>query len=491
MPASFRLYNTRSRKIEDFVPLHEGRVGIYVCGMTVYDRAHVGHARAMVVFDAFVRYLRHRGWQVTFVRNFTDVDDKIIRRADTLGISPAELAQQEIDAFHRDVSALGLQAPDHEPRVTSTIEEIVAFIEDLVERDHAYVAEGNVWFAVDTFSEYGALSGQKVAELRSADAAEGKRSPADFALWKAAKPGEPAWDSAWGPGRPGWHIECSAMAKHTLGPTIDIHGGGLDLVFPHHENEVAQSECGNRAPYARYWMHNGLLTMAEGQKMGKSLGNVVNIEDVLEQFPAEAVRLYYLQNQYRSPLPWSSSALPEALAMLSRLYDARDVAESMQGEEDPERVAADLGSDAQEVLQLGRAFTDAFHAALDEDFNTSKALADLFVLARAVNRFGAHKKAAKRGGPVVGPALAAFRLVADAIGLMATPTRAFLEEVKTKRLAALGLSRAEVDAAVAERQAHREAKRWADADRLRDELAAKGILVRDAAEGSIWRVKLD
>ena len=491
MPASFRLYNTRTRKIEDFVPLHEGRVGIYVCGMTVYDRAHVGHARAMVVFDAFVRYLRHRGWNVTFVRNFTDVDDKIIRRAETLDISPADLAQQEIDAFHRDVKALGLEPPDHEPRVTNTIEDIKALIDDLLQRGHAYVAEGSVWFSVETFSEYGALSGQKVAELRSADAAEGKRAAADFALWTAAKPGEPAWDSAWGPGRPGWHIECSAMAKHTLGPTIDIHGGGLDLVFPHHENEVAQSECGNGAPYARYWMHNGLLTMAEGQKMGKSLGNVVNIEDVLEQFPAEAARLYYLQNQYRSPLPWSASALPEALAMLSRLYDARDVAESMHGEEDPERVAADLGPDAQEVLQLGRAFEVGFHAALDEDFNTSKALADLFVLARAVNRFGAHKKAAKRGGPVVAPALQAFQLVADAIGLMATPTRAFLEEVKTKRLAALGLSRSEVDAAVAERQAHREAKRWADADRIRDELAEKGILVRDAAEGSIWRVKLD
>lgn len=491
MPASFRLYNTRTRRIEDFVPLHEGRVGLYVCGMTVYDRAHVGHARAMVVFDAFIRYLRQRDWKVRFVRNFTDVDDKIIRRAEALGISAAALAQQEIDAFQRDVQALGLLLPDHEPRVTGTMEEIQALIEELLQRGHAYAAEGNVWFSVETFKEYGALSGQRVAELRSADAADGKRAPADFALWKAAKFGEPAWDSAWGPGRPGWHIECSAMAKHTLGPTIDIHGGGLDLVFPHHENEIAQSECANAAPYARYWMHNGLLTLAEGQKMGKSLGNVVNIEDVLREFPAESVRLYYLQNHYRSPLPWSSSALPEALALLSRLYDARDVAESMQGAEDPERVAADLGPDAQEVLQLGRAFRADFHAALDEDFNTAKALADLFVLARAVNRFGAHKQAAKRGGPVVAPALASFRLAADSIGLMATPTHTFLEEVKTKRLAALGLQRGEVEAAVAQRQTQREAKRWADADRIRDELADKGILVRDAAEGSIWRVKLD
>jgi cysteinyl-tRNA synthetase len=491
MPTPFRLYNTLSRKLEDFTPLRPGEVGIYVCGMTVYDRTHVGHARAMVVFDTFTRWLRHEGWTVRFVRNFTDIDDKIIARAATLGIEPAKLAQDEIDAFHRDMDALGLRHPDHEPRVTESLDHIKGLIATLVERGYAYAAEGSVWFAVESFPRYGVLSGRKVEDMRSADAALGKRHPADFALWKAAKPGEPAWESPWGPGRPGWHIECSAMVKHALGDTIDIHGGGLDLVFPHHENEVAQSECGNEAPYARYWMHNGLLTMASGQKMGKSLGNVIDIEGVLTQFPAEAVRLYYLQNHYRSPLPWSPEALPEALAMLSRLYEARDVAESMEGTEDAERVAKELGEDALAVLEQGRAFQGRMNEALREDFNTSQALAHLFSLARAVNRFGGHKKAKKRGGPVVAPALAAFRSVADALGLMAMDTQAFLDEVKDKRVAALGLDRATIEAQVAERVRLREAKQWSEADAIRQELDAKGIVVMDGPEGSRWRVRLD
>jgi cysteinyl-tRNA synthetase len=495
MPTPFRLYNTLSRKVEDFTPLVPGEVGIYVCGMTVYDRTHVGHARAMVVFDTLTRWLRHEGWKVRFVRNFTDIDDKIITRAGTLGIDPAKLAQDEIDAFHRDMEHLGLCHPDHEPRVTESIEHIKGLITTLVERGHAYAAEGSVWFSVESFARYGALSGRKVEDMRSADPQPGKRHPADFAMWKAAKPGEPAWESPWGPGRPGWHIECSAMVKHALGDTIDIHGGGLDLVFPHHENEVAQSECGNEQPYARYWMHNGLLTMASGQKMGKSLGNVINIEDVLRQFPAEAVRLYYLQNHYRSPLPWSPEALPEALAMLSRLYEARDVAESLEDapadQQDAERVARDLGEDAQAVLEQGRAFPERMHEALREDFNTSQALAHLFSLARAVNRFGGHKKARKRGAPVVAAALAAFRAVSEAIGVMTMDTQGFLEEVKDKRLAALGLERAAIEAQVAERVRRREAKEWSEADAIRQALDAQGIVVMDGPEGSRWRVRLD
>jgi len=495
MPTPFRLYNTLSRKVEDFTPIRTGEVGIYVCGMTVYDRTHVGHARAMVVFDTFARWLRHEGWAVRFVRNFTDIDDKIIARAGTLGIDPSKLAQDEIDAFHRDMEALGLRHPDDEPRVTESVDRIKDLIATLVERGNAYAAEGNVWFAVDSNSRYGVLSGRKVEDMRSADPQAGKRHPADFALWKAAKPGEPAWDSPWGPGRPGWHIECSAMVKHALGDTIDIHGGGLDLVFPHHENEVAQSECGNGKPYARYWMHNGLLTMASGQKMGKSLGNVINIEDVLKQFPAEAVRLYYLQNHYRSPLPWSPEALPEALAMLSRLYEARDVAESMEDspadQQDAARVARDLGEDAQAVLDEASAFQARMDEALREDFNTSQALAHLFSLARAVNRFGGHKKAKKRGAPVVAPALAAFRSVAQAIGLLGMDTQAFLDEVKDKRVAALGLDRAEIEEQVARRVQLREAKQWSEADAIRQALDAKGIVVMDGPEGSRWRVRLD
>ena len=490
MVSPLRLYNTRTRGVDEVCPQEPGALGIYVCGLTIYDLAHVGHARAMVVFDALVRYLRHRGWSVRFVRNFTDVDDKIIRRAHERGEAWDALAQNYIDAFHEDARALGLMDPDVEPRVTEHIQPILDLIGELVDKGHAYPAEGSVWFDVASWPDYGRLSNQKVDELRSPEEQAGKRSPADFALWKAAKEGEPSWDSPWGPGRPGWHIECSAMAREHLGKTLDIHGGGLDLVFPHHENEVAQSEAAHGCRFAEVWMHNGLLTMTGGEKMGKSLGNATNIRDALQAFPAEALRLYYLHHHYRSPLPWSSEALPEALAQLARLYDAREVAESLQGNEDPDRVAKDLGADAQAVLDLGRAFPDALHHALDNDFNTAQALAHALELARAINRFGNHKKARKRGRPLVQPALDAFDLLARALGLLAMDTASFQEEVKTKRLSALNLSRDDVDAKLQARAQARADKDWATSDALRAELETSGVLVMDTPDGQEWRLKL-
>jgi len=492
MPAPFRIYNTLSREVETFEPQTEGKVGLYVCGMTVYDHCHVGHARAMVVFDVFVRYLRHRGWDVTFVRNFTDVDDKIISRAAEQGRDPAELAQSFIDAFQEDVANLGLAHPTHEPRVTTSIDQIIAMIQRLVDAGHAYAADGSVWFDVVTDDDYGKLSSRKVDDqLSNPDKGDGKRSPADFALWKGAKPGEPQWESPWGPGRPGWHIECSAMAEKCLGETIDIHGGGLDLVFPHHENEIAQSESSHAgACYARYWMHNGLLTLPGGPKMGKSLGNVINLRDALKDFPAEAIRLYYLQNQYRSPLPWDETALPDALAMLSRLYEAREKAEAMSGEEPAETVAKQLGADALKVLELGRGFQKRFYAAVDHDFNTAQGLGFLFELVRALNRFSNHKKARKRGGPVVASALEAFRLVHEALGLMGMGTSAFHDEVKAKRLGTLGVKRSDVEAKIEARSQARADKDWGRADAIRDELVAMGIEVLDLPDGVTWRVKL-
>lgn len=488
----FRLYSTLTRDVTPFVPITPDHISLYVCGMTVYDRCHVGHARAFVVFDTFVRWLRSGGWDVKFVRNFTDVDDKIIARANENGEDPAALAQRFIDAYHEDMRGLGLVPPDVEPRVSTSIPEIQALIQQLIDRGHAYAAEGSVWFSVESFPQYGKLSGQKVDELRSGDGDSGKRNGADFALWKAAKPGEPTWESAWGPGRPGWHIECSAMAKANLGETIDIHGGGLDLVFPHHENEVAQSECAHGTSYAKYWTHNGLLTMASGQKMGKSLGNAFNIQNALTNFPAQALRLYYLQVHYRSPLPWSEEALPEALAMVARLYEAREVAEAMGGADGDgaDAVAKELGEEATQVLALGRQFAEKFHAAMDEDFNTAQALGHLFELARAVNRFANHKKAKTRGKSVVGPALAAFKLFADATGLLAQPTAAFLEEVKEKRLSAMGLVRDDIIARLAERDRMRREKQWAEADRIRGELDQAGIVVMDGPSGAEWRVRL-
>jgi cysteinyl-tRNA synthetase len=491
MAAPFRLYNTLSREVEDFTPQEEGKVKLYVCGMTVYDHSHVGHARAMVTFDMVTRYLRHRGWDVTFVRNYTDVDDKIIARAHETGEGALELAQRFIDSFEEDMRDLGLLRPDHEPRVTESIDDIVGLIQKLVDRDCAYPSEGSVWFDVAKFPGYGKLSGQKVEEVRSAETMPGKRSPQDFALWKAAKPGEPSWPSPWGEGRPGWHIECSAMAYKHLGEELDIHGGGLDLVFPHHENEIAQSECGHaHEPYARYWMHNGLLTMSGGEKMGKSLGNVFNIKEALTLFPAEALRIYYLQVHYRSPLPWSLEALPDALALLARLYEAKEVALEMRGEEPAEKVAEQLGKDALRVVELGDAFEERFHAAMDDDFNTAKALGYAFELARAVNRFANHKKARKRGGPIAAKALAAFELVAEALGLLGMDPEAFVDEVKDKRLPALGLTREAVEQKLEARAEARAAKDWAKADAIRDELEGAGIQVMDRPDRVDWRIRL-
>ncbi len=488
--APIRLYNTLTRRVEDFEPQQPGHIGLYVCGMTVYDHIHVGHARAMVTFDTFVRYVRTRGWDVNFVRNFTDIDDKIIKRAGALGEDPMVLAQRYIDHFQEDVAALGLRQPDEEPRVSTSLDAIHGLIGRLMDAGHAYVADGTVWFSVKSCTDYGKLSGQKVDELRSADDAAGKADGADFALWKAAKEGEPAWDSPWGPGRPGWHIECSAMCYASLGATVDIHGGGLDLVFPHHENEIAQSECGNGAPFARYWMHNGLLTMASGQKMGKSLGNVINVRDALARYPAEALRLYYLQNHYRSPLPWGDEALPEALAMLARLYEAREVAEAMKGQEKADDVAKSLGADALKVLELGRAFPQRLRECCDNDFNTAQALGALFELARAVNRFANHKKAKKRGGPVVAPALQAFAMVGEALGFMTMTTADFEAEIKAKRLGDMGIDTADVERLLADRKQARADKDWGRADTIREQLEAMHIAVMDRPDGVSWKVRL-
>jgi cysteinyl-tRNA synthetase len=374
--------------------------------------------------------------------------------------------------------------------VSESIEDIQALIQSLITQGHAYADEGTVWFDVKSFEHYGQLSGQKVDELKSPDTVEGKRHPADFALWKAVKPGEPSWESPWGPGRPGWHIECSAMSMSALGDTFDIHGGGLDLVFPHHENEIAQSEAHSHSTYANYWMHNGMLTMASGQKMGKSLGNVIDVADALREFPAECLRLYYLQSLYRSPLPWSGEALPDALGMLCRLYEAREVAEAMGGEEDAARVGEDLGESAIAVLNQAANFEVRFLGALDEDFNTAKAMGVLFELVRAVNRFSNQKKAKKRGAPIVAGALAAFRLVSDSLGLMAMSVAQYHEEVKAKRCRAMGLDRAQINAQVSARTQARTDRDWAKADAIRDELDQAGILLMDSPEETTWRLRI-
>ncbi len=489
-PAPFNIYNTLSKAVEPFVPLNEGEVKLYVCGMTVYDHIHIGHGRAMVVFDAFARYLRHRGWEVTFVRNFTDVDDKIIKRAGENNEPPMALAERFIKSFHRDTDALGLSRPELEPRVSTSMPAIIEMIGKLISRGNAYVSDGSVWFSVKSFDDYGKLSRQRVDEALSADEESGKRHPADFALWKAAKPNEPTWATPWGEGRPGWHIECSAMACEHLGEEIDIHGGGLDLVFPHHENEIAQSEAATCKPFARYWMHNGLLTMKGGQKMGKSLGNVINIHEALDQFPAEAIRLYLLQHHYRTALPWSDQALIESLAMLARLYEAKEVASQMKGQESGAQVAQSLGGDAQTVYELSQQFSDKLYACLDDDFNTANALALAFELARAINRFSAHKKAKKRGGPLAEMALNALAHFSAALNLLGNSGEAFQAEVKEKRLSAMGLSAEHIESLIDQRANARAAKEWERSDELRGQLDQMGIVVMDTADGAHWRLRL-
>jgi len=518
MAAPLRLYNTLTRAVEQVDPIEPGALRIYVCGMTVYDHCHVGHARAMIVYDALVRYLRHRGWHVTFVRNFTDIDDKIIQRAIRDGVAPMEIAERFIASFHRDMDALGLIRPDHEPRVSETIDEIHQMIDRLIHAGHAYVVDGTVWFDVASYPDYGALSGQRPSELRSEDPEGGKRHPADFALWKAARAGEPSWPSPWGPGRPGWHIECSAMCEATLGEEIDIHGGGLDLVFPHHENEIAQSQCSHGGQrYVRLWMHNGLLTASGGTKaggrahrdtqdpgqaeqaeqaeqveakMGKSKNNAFVIHQALELVPAEAIRLYYLQSHYRSPLPWSDGALLEALSMLARLYDARELAEQMGGDEPVDKVAHAIGADAARVVELAAELPSRIYAALDEDFNTAQALGHAFELARALNTLGNHKQARRRAGPIAQLALQALQVLGPTLGLLDQSAADFHEQVIDKRLRALGHDRANVQTLIDARQQARADRDWARADALREQLTALGVVLMDTPDGTAWRMKL-
>jgi cysteinyl-tRNA synthetase len=495
-PAPIRLYSTLSRSLVPLETIEPGHVRLYVCGMTVYDFCHIGHARAMLAFDVVVRHLRHRGWRVTFVRNHTDVDDKIIQRASAEGVAPLELSERFIAALDEDLAALGLVPPDVAPRVSTHIPDIVSMIEALVARGHAYRADnGDVYFAVETFSNYGKLSGKKLEDLRAGErvAVEAaKRHPADFALWKAwtGADSEPRWDSPWGPGRPGWHIECSAMSRRHLGDVFDIHAGGIDLVFPHHENEIAQSECGTgHGPYARYWLHNGHLTL-DAEKMSKSLGNVVRIRDILKEVPGEALRLLYLDTHYRAPLPYSSERLAGALAALDRLYTAKETALEIAatGADVP---VAQLGADGQEAARLAEAFPATFDAAMDEDFDTHAAITALMDLVRAVNRFANDRKQRARGRRVAEPALHAFAVAAEVLGIGALSPPAFFDEVKHKRLAAMGVGIDEIEQRLTARGNARSARDWALADAIRDDLDGMGIVVMDTPAGSTWRMRVD
>jgi cysteinyl-tRNA synthetase len=452
-----RIHNSLTRDKQDFVPIRPGEVRMYVCGMTVYDFCHVGHARVMVVFDVVVRWLRSQGYRVTYVRNITDIDDKIIRRAADNGEPIDALTGRFIEAMNDDAAALGVVRPDHEPRATDSIPAMLDLIGRLIGNGLAYRApNGDVYYSVRDFPGYGKLSGKSLEDLRAGERVDvdpNKRDALDFVLWKAAKPGEPQWESPWGPGRPGWHIECSAMSETLLGSHFDIHGGGQDLQFPHHENEIAQSEGAHRHPFVNYWMHNGFVRV-DDEKMSKSLGNFFTVREVLARYDAEVVRYFILRAHYRSPLNYSDQHLDDARAGLTRLYTALKNVPSVPVEIDWDEPTA-----------------ARFRAAMNDDFNTPEACAVLFDLVGEVNR----DRVPERAG--------LLKALAALLGLLGREPGAFLQ-------AATGsdtLGEDDIAARIAARAAAKKARNFAEADRIRDELLSLGILLEDTAAGTTWR----
>ncbi|MCG7874255.1 MAG: cysteine--tRNA ligase [Candidatus Thiodiazotropha lotti] len=456
------IYNDLTNRKETFQPLQAGKVSMYVCGMTVYDLCHLGHARVMVVFDVVYRYLQASGYDVSYIRNITDVDDKIINRANERGIPFTELTEEFIRAMHQDADALGVLRPTDEPKATQHMEQILAMISRLIEKGHAYAADnGDVYYDVRSFPSYGKLSGKSIEDLQSGarvEPGDAKRDPLDFALWKSAKPEEPAWDSPWGRGRPGWHIECSAMSTNALGDSFDIHGGGADLTFPHHENEIAQSEGATGHPFVKYWMHNGFVRIND-EKMSKSLGNFFTVREILDRYQAEEVRYFILTSQYRSPLNYDTEHLDNARGALTRFYTA------LRGL--PEGQSAG-----------GESYKTRFHEAMDDDFNTPEALAVLFDLAREINRI---KETNDEDAASLG---ALLRELGGMLGLLQSDPESYL---KGGASADDDLSDEKIDAMIQARIDARAAKQWAEADRIRDELQEAGIILEDGPEGTTWR----
>ena len=480
-----KIYNTLTRKKEPFVPVNPGKIGMYVCGVTVYDMCHIGHARSVVLFDVIYRYLVKTGLDVNYIRNFTDIDDKIINRANQLGEDWKQLAERYVKEFHVDMDALGVKRPNIEPKATDHIQDIISLIAALIDTGHAYEADGDVMFSVTSFSTYGKLSGKKTEDLVSGarvEVDEKKKDPLDFALWKAAKIGEPFWNSPWGPGRPGWHIECSAMSMRYLGPTFDIHGGGADLTFPHHENEIAQSEAATGEPFAKYWIHNGFVNI-RSEKMSKSLGNVLNIRDILKETHPETLRLFLLSSHYRSPLDFSDTSIKEASVGLERLYAALSSLEEL------ERSGGEISSLPEELSNMEMRFREA----MDDDFNTPKGLAIMFEASRAINRI--HSESGGNKEKIPSPDLlekARKELLGwaqDVFGILNETSQDFLERARKSGAIELGISEDEIRELLDQRAEARKARNFKLADEIRDKLLSWGILIEDGPKGSIWRVK--
>ncbi|WP_321368079.1 cysteine--tRNA ligase [uncultured Desulfuromusa sp.] len=480
---SLRVYNTMSGKKEEFQPLVPGKVGMYVCGVTVYDYCHIGHARANIVFDIIFRYLQFSGYETTYVRNYTDVDDKIINRANERQISSQDLAEEFIQAFDEDMDSLGLIKPTHEPRATDYIQQIIEINQKLIDKGKAYASGGDVYYSVDKFPDYLKLSKRNMDEMLSgARVAPGeqKQNPMDFALWKGAKEGEPSWESPWGAGRPGWHIECSAMSSSLLGDSFDIHGGGRDLIFPHHENEIAQSEGASGKPFVKYWLHNGFVNV-DKEKMSKSLGNFFTIRDILKNYDAEVVRFFILSAHYRSPIDFSDQNLSEAQSGLRRFYEALEAsALAIEGLNPTDHSSTE-----------GEKLEEKFREAMDDDFNTALAIAHLFDGVRTMNRLVATKKFKKKPELVaqVQDLQATILRLGKVLGLYRSQPTEWLEKVKLTGLMQLDITQEEIEELIEQRLQARAEKDFSRGDEIRIELEEKGILLLDTREGTSWRLK--
>ncbi|HBZ56401.1 MAG TPA: cysteine--tRNA ligase [Syntrophobacteraceae bacterium] len=488
-----QLYNTLTKTKEPFNPLEPGHVRLYVCGVTVYDYCHIGHARSAIVFDVIYRYLRHHGYDVTFVRNFTDIDDKIIRRANEEGTDYRSIADRFIAAFYEDMDALGVLRPDQEPLATDHIPQMLEIIKTLMDKGIAYQAGSDIYFQVERFPGYGKLSGRSLDDMMAGARVEvdvNKKNPLDFVLWKGSKPGEPSWDSDWGPGRPGWHIECSAMGAKLLGKTFDIHGGGKDLIFPHHENEIAQSEAAFDKPFVRYWLHNGFVNI-NNEKMSKSLGNFFTIRDILQQVNPEALRLFVLSKHYRSPVDFSDESIGEAERGLERLYGTLATVQRRAIVAHPSPPEKQMKDQDKELYDQIMALPGVFQEAMDNDFNTALAIGHLFDLQRGLRRFldrFGQKKLKGAAAALAHQAAHSLQQHARILGLLTQDPAIFLDQQRRLKLIATGVSLDDVMRSIELRHQARLAKNYAESDRIRDELASKGIFLEDGPEGTDWRV---
>lgn len=485
---AIQIYNTLTRKKETFTPLEPGHVKLYVCGITSYDYCHIGHARSALVFDMIVSYFRYRQYKVTYIRNFTDIDDKIINRAAEQNTTPEELANRFIEEFYIDMDKLGIARPTLEPKATENIEEMVQFIAELIDKGMAYQSGNDVYYSVGSFADYGKLSGRNLEDMQAGariTVNEQKTNPMDFVLWKGSKPGEPQWDSPWGPGRPGWHIECSAMSKKFLGDTFDIHGGGQDLIFPHHENELAQSEGANEQPFVNTWIHHGFVTIKD-EKMSKSLGNFLTIRDITAHYHPEELRFFVFSTHYRNPLDFSENAMQDAISGLTRLYDAVATIEQLKdGSADSDSVITE--KDKAKLANI----EERFVKAMDNDFNTAQAQGVLFDTIKVLNKVRRNMPSTPASSDVVllKTTVAQLKKLAGIMGLLREDANSFLAWKKTQMLADLDIDEGTINRMIEERYAARAAKDWAKSDEIRDLLLQNCIELKDGAEGTTWSVK--